>query len=77
MNYLYNVNLFLEKAVLFGEKSGTLSIEKRYFSPRKVPLFCIVFVNLLIHSQLHRQIKKCEFFLQFIGFFNASLLGGY
>jgi len=48
MNFLYNLDWFLEKAVLFGGKSGTLPPSKYRFSPRKVPLFCVRFANVLI-----------------------------
>ena len=37
------------KAVLYGWKSGTLLIKKRYFSGRKVPLFdghCYICLNM-------------------------------
>jgi len=55
---IYILHVPIRKAVLFGGKSGTLTIEKRYFSTRKVPLSLFSTHKQLIVSHIHENRRQ-------------------
>ena len=61
------------KVPLFDQKSGTLLIEKRYFTSRKVPLFLITAVTVWLLSYSVVYVLYCEISLHVEPFSPARL----
>lgn len=59
-NFLYKQDCLLGKAALLDGKSGTLKVEKRYFSARKVPLSHSPSINRLIIRWLYKSSEKAR-----------------